>query len=166
MDFGANKTPAEVIKEGAFGGTYFRDIYSNVTGKWFKKSWKEFDQLKNIDQKYYCSNYYDVHVNKYGVKCGTSLRFSENKDWINEIDPYGWFQWDFRYWLGGRSNDDKRQINRWKKVVSRFRGKLVKMIKDVGSKFDDCSISPKIRQILLHWGYELTEKYFFINLTN
>ena len=26
MDFGINKTPTEVIKEGAFGGTYFRDI--------------------------------------------------------------------------------------------------------------------------------------------
>ena len=52
------------------------------------------------------------------------------------------------------------------KIVSRFRGKLVKMIRDAGSKFDDYSISPKIRQILLHWGYELTEKYFFIDLTN
>ena len=30
------------------------------------------------------------------------------------------------------------------KIVSRFRGKLVKMIKDAGSKFDDYSISPKI----------------------
>ena len=28
----------------------------------------------------------------------------------------------------------KRQINRWEKIVSRFRGKLVKMIKDAGSK--------------------------------
>ena len=27
MDFGANKTPVEVIKEDAFRGTYFRDIY-------------------------------------------------------------------------------------------------------------------------------------------
>ena len=26
MDFGENKTPAEVIREGTFGGTYFRDI--------------------------------------------------------------------------------------------------------------------------------------------
>ena len=34
-----------------------------------------------------------------------------------------------------------------KKIVSRFRGKLVKMIKDAGSKFNDYSISPKIRQI-------------------
>ena len=31
------------------------------------------------------------------------------------------------------------------------------MIKDANSKFDDYSIPPKIRQILLHWGYELTE---------
>ena len=31
------------------------------------------------------------------------------------------------------------------------------MIKDANSKFDDYSISPKIRQILLHWGYELVE---------
>ena len=33
--------------------------------------------------------------------------------------------------------DDKIQINRWKKIVTRFRGKLVKMIRDAGSKFDD-----------------------------
>ena len=45
--------------------------------------------------------------------------------------------------------------------MSRFRGKLVKMIRDAGSKFDDYSVSPKIRQILLHWGYELAEKDFF-----
>ena len=32
------------------------------------------------------------------------------------------------------------------------------MIKDTGSKFDDYSVSLKIRHILLHWGYELTEK--------
>ena len=46
----------------------------------------------------------------------------------------------------------KRQINRWKKTVTRFRRKLVKMIKDAGSKFDDYSVSSKIRQISLHWG--------------
>ena len=104
-------------------------------------------------------------MNKYNVKCET-LRFWENKCWINKIDPFGWFQWYFRYWLGRRSKDDKRQINRWKKTVSRFRGKLVKMIKNSGSKYDDYSISPKIRQILLHWGYELTEKDFFNELSN
>ena len=53
MDLGVNKMPVDVIKEGAFGRTYFRDICSIVNGKWYRKSWKEFDQLKDIDQKYY-----------------------------------------------------------------------------------------------------------------
>ena len=70
MDFGINKTPVEIIKEDTFGRAYFRGIYSGVNGKWYRKSWKEFDQLKNINCKYYYSNYY-VSVNKYGVKCGT-----------------------------------------------------------------------------------------------
>ena len=63
MDFGANKTPYEVIKEGTFGGTYFRDIYTSANGKWYKKPWKEFNQLKSIDQKNYCLSYYDASVN-------------------------------------------------------------------------------------------------------
>ena len=33
MEFNTNKTPVEWIKEGAFGGTYFRDIYSGVNRK-------------------------------------------------------------------------------------------------------------------------------------
>ena len=70
-----NNTPVEVIKEDAFGGTYFRETYSGVNNKWYKKSRKEFDQLKNTDQRFYCSDYYDVSVNKYDIKCGTSLRF-------------------------------------------------------------------------------------------
>ena len=95
MNFDTDKTHVEITKEGAFGGTYFRDIYWGGNGKWYKESWKEFDVLENIDQKYYCSNYYNVSVNKYGVKCGTSLRFWKNKGWINKQDPYGWFQWYF-----------------------------------------------------------------------
>ena len=75
MGFRENKTLVEVIKKGAFGETYFRDIYSSVNNKWYKNSWTESNELKNIDQKYYCSNYYDVSVNKYGVKRGTSLQF-------------------------------------------------------------------------------------------
>ena len=157
MDFGANKTPIGKVKEGAFGVTYFRDIYSGVNSKWYRKSWKEFDEVKNIDQRYYCSNYDDVSVNKCGVKCGTSLRFWENKGWIHSIDPYAWFQWYFRYCLGRRSVDDERKINRWKGIVSKFTGKLVEMTKDANSRFDDYSISPEIRQILLHWRYELVE---------
>ena len=89
-------------------------------------------------------------MNKYKVKTGKSLRFWENKGWINEIHFCGWFQWYFRYPLGRTSSDDEGQLNRWKKIVSRFKVKLVKMIKDSGGKRDDYLISPKIRQVLLH----------------
>ena len=111
MKFKLNKKPAEIINESAFSGTYFRDIYSGVDGKWYRNSWKEFDILrsKELDKKYYASNYYNGGVNKYSVKCGTSLRFWENKGWINGQDPYGWFQWHCRYYLGRRSKDDERQ---------------------------------------------------------
>ena len=57
MDFGANKTPVKIIGEGAFGGTHFRYIYSGINEKAYRKSWKEFNKLKDIDQKYYCSDY-------------------------------------------------------------------------------------------------------------
>ena len=75
MYFSPNKTPIEVIRDGAFGGTYFRNIYSGINEKWYKDSWKEFAQLKNVDAKFYASDYYDVNVNKYRVKCKISLRF-------------------------------------------------------------------------------------------
>ena len=41
MEFNRSKTPVEVIKEGAFGGTFFREIYLGVNKKWYKNSWKE-----------------------------------------------------------------------------------------------------------------------------
>ena len=48
MNFGANKTPVEIIKEGAFGGTFFRDIYYGVNDKWYKDLWKECNEQKDI----------------------------------------------------------------------------------------------------------------------
>ena len=65
MNFSPNKTPIEVIREGAFGATYFRGIYSGINEEEFvKSSWKEFVQLKNIDAKFYTSDYHDVNVKK------------------------------------------------------------------------------------------------------
>ena len=115
-----------------------------MNDKFYKDSWKEFKELEGIEKKYCCSDFYDF----YKVECGTSLRFWENKGWINEIDPYGWFQWYFRCYLGRRSEEDERQIKRWKGIVGRFKGVLVKMIDEGGD-------SLKTRQVLLHCGYEL-----------
>ena len=94
------------------------------------------------------------------MKCGTSLRFWENKRWIKSIDPYGWFQWDCRYYSRRQSSDENIQIKRFKGIINWFKGILVRMIKDKGTKFDDYSVGTKIRQILLHWGYELEDKDF------
>ena len=47
------------------------------------------------------------------MECGTSLRFWENKGWINEIDPYGWFKW-FQL---SREKKNKSKDNQ-KKIVS------------------------------------------------
>ena len=68
----------------------------------------------------------------------------------------------------GQVEDQKMMKGKLKddKVESRFRGKLVQMIRNAGSKFDDYSILAKIRQILLDWGSELTEEDVFNELTN
>ena len=73
MEISPNKKPVEIIKKGAFRGTYSRDIYYCINEKWYKKLWKEFDNLKDIDQKFYCSDYYDVSVNKYVEKIRVGL---------------------------------------------------------------------------------------------
>ena len=49
---------------------------------------------------------------------------------------------------GRKSEDNNRQINRWKRIVNRFAGILNKLIKEGKD-------SKKIRQTLLHWCYEL-----------
>ena len=61
-------------------------------------------------------------------------------------------------------SEDERQINKYRGVVNRFKGILVKMIKDKGTSVanrvngvNDYSILPKIRHMLLHWGYELVD---------
>ena len=59
-------------------------------------------------------------------------------------------------------------LDGWKGIVSTFNGKLIKIIKNVDGRFDDYSISPKIRQILLHWRFELIENdlwfIFFVHI--
>ena len=46
--FSYKKTPTEAIKKEAFGGTYFRDVYSGINGKQYRKSWKKLDELTLI----------------------------------------------------------------------------------------------------------------------
>ena len=161
-----NVTPKDVIRMGSFGGTYFRPIYSSITKRnytskdvisEYPKTW-----FKGLDiEKMVTSEKYDKKVNKYGVKCGSSLEVWEENNWINEEDPYGWFQWYCRFYRGRRSDDDERQIKRWLNLTGpngRFKKRLMNEIIKKKKKYNDPTVSPVIRQVLLHWGYELTKK--------
>jgi hypothetical protein len=169
--FTPNLTPKEVFKEGAFGGTYFRPIYSSVSGKKYTANQviKEYpvSWFSGLDKEtFVVSPTYDKTVNKYGVKCGSSLEAWETSGWIVKQDPYGWFQWYCRYSMGRRTDDDERQIKRWLSLAGpngRFRRRLMNEIIKKKKRYNDYSVSPVIRQVLLHWGYELNktdlEKY-------
>ena len=72
----------------------------------------------------------------------------------------GWFQWYCRFFCGRRSADDARQIQRWCACASprgRWRNQLCGAVAKAARRFDDTSVSPVIRQTLLHWAYELDE---------
>ena len=116
---------------------------------------------------------YDPKVNKYKVKCGQSLFEWETAGWISNLDPYGWFQWYCRFYLGRRhAEEDERQIGRWKNLAGekgRHKNSLITIIKkaiDDNSNLNIHSkeISPRRRQTLQHWAYELTEKDFQTSL--
>jgi len=167
VDFRPNLTPREIFKLGSFGGTYWRPIYSKVTKKNYKmrhikypKSWWQ-DIPDNLLVTLW--DEYDIKLNKYGVKVGTTLEFWEGKGWINKQHPYGWVEWYCDFYDGKRGTDDERQIKRWKQTAgsqSRFRKWLITQIIKKNSKYNDFEISPKIRQTLQHWGYTLTKVDF------
>ena len=65
-----------MFRLGSFGGTYWRPIYSDITKENYKNVHKEFPNSwwKNIPEHHLSSNY-DISINKYKVKVGTTLPF-------------------------------------------------------------------------------------------
>lgn len=161
-----NMTPKEVLQAGSFGGTYFRPIKSSVTGEKYSGVWKELPKnwLKGLEiSKQVASSTYRPDVNTYKVKCGGSLEMWETSGWIDKQDPYGWFMWYCRFYLGRRTDDDERQVGRWKKcagVKGRWRNNLIGKCARSGSAFNNFVVSPVVRQTLQHWGYRLNKEDF------
>lgn len=164
-EFTPNLSPYQIFKLGSFGGTYWRPIYSKTNNKSYNNLHLELPNKwwKDIDKKYLISEKEDVTLNQYKVHSGTNLEYWESKNWINPIDPYGWVQWYCHFYNGRRTNDDKRQVRRWRNFSGengRWRLRLISMILKKNTQYDDKKISPVIRQGLQHWGYQLTEKDF------
>lgn len=124
-EFTPNLTPREMFLLGSFGGTYWRPIYSSVTGKSYTDQWKEFPFLIDIKDPNLMTlpyNEYNKDINRFKVRVGTTLEYWEKKGWIHPQDPYGWVQWYCRFYMGRRSPDDDRQIKRWIQIKNRFKG--------------------------------------------
>jgi hypothetical protein len=137
--FTPDLTPRQMFLLGAFGGTYFRNIYSsikkqNINGRLIVKKFKFLDGIK--DDLLFRSDY-NKDINKYKCKVGMSLEFWEKSGWIKKPDYYGWIQWYCNYYNGRRIKDyDDYQIKRWINVKKRFWNRRQ---------------NDKIKQILLHW---------------
>jgi len=171
--FRPNLTPRQIFQLGSFGGSYWRPIYSGVLKKNLENQHLKYKNIKDpvtgkeenwwegISDNLLIKLKPDLNLNKYKVHSGTTLEYWEEKNWIHSQDPYGWVQWYCEFHSGRRSDDDNRQIQRWLNFAGpngRFYLRLINMIKAAGTKYDDLTISPVIRQGLQHWGVMLTEK--------
>lgn len=134
-DFRPELTPAQLLQMGVFGGKYMSDCGDEFPAEWFEKAKLSPDRR-------------DPKLNFFGVDASKPLSYWVEKGWIREQDPRGWFQWYCRYWMGRRSEDDARQIARWKAMtrhIAQIRKNCVK---------GDLLCRPRQRQALLHWAYD------------
>ncbi|KAF5639769.1 vegetatible incompatibility het-E-1 [Fusarium tjaetaba] len=172
-DFRPNKSPEEIIREGSFGGSYWRPLFSKHLGITVQDDWRELPSSWAVGlsvDEYLISDTYNPEINKYGVACGQSIEEWEAAGWIaHEYDVRGWFQWYCRFWMGRRCPDDDRQISRWKKCVGetgRWRRILLKkyvalgirtVFADDGRDEDEVDVSPVVHQTCHHWAYEVRQ---------
>jgi len=160
-EFRPNVSPKKMFESGVFGGTYWTPLKSGVTGKIMRNDYQKYKWFAKISDKYLVTKRenYDKKLNKYGTKVGTSLEYWEEKGWITKYHPRGWVQWYCDFFIGKRCPDDQRQISRWLGVAGpkgRFSRRLINMIVTKKTRYDDRSVSPKIRQTLLHWACEIS----------
>lgn len=134
-DFKPELTPKEMLELGVFGGRYMTDCQKEFPASWFKKA--KLDPEKHDPEK-----------NFFGVNASQPLSVWKKNGWIWKNDPRGWFQWYCRYYMGRRSEDDARQIKRWK-AFARHAGAVKK-----NCVKKDFFCRRRQRQALLHWAYD------------
>ena len=133
--FAPDLTPKQMLHLGVFGGYYFEGQHDEFPTDWF--------DAPSVNQ-----TGFDVKANYFRVAAGQTRDQWQAKGWITPEDPLGWFQWYCRYFMGRRSEDDERQIQRWKA----FRRHIGAVRKNC-ERYDECC-RPRQRQALLHWAYD------------
>lgn len=135
-EFKPSVTPKQMLAMGVFGGIYMRDCTKEFPKDWFTRA------------KFATGNKRDKTLNYFGINASQPLAVWQAKGWIHPQDPRGWFEWYCRYYVGRRTDDDARQIKRWRE-----------MRRHVAQVKNNCHVAdifcrPKQRQALLHWAYD------------
>jgi hypothetical protein len=133
--FAPELTPAQMLGLGVFGGKYMTDCRREFPKRWFTRA-----KL--------ASGRRDPSLNFFGVNASQPLAEWRRKGWVSGQDPRGWFQWYCRYYMGRRSKDDARQIQRWR-AIRRHRAPV-----EQACERGDLECRPRQRQALLHWAYD------------
>ena len=127
--------PQEMLALGVFGGKYLTDCVDEFPDDWF------------VEAKL-SPGFKDISINYYQVDASQLLSEWKKKGWVHPQDPRGWFQWYCRYYMGRRTDDDLRQIKRWK-AFRRHESAVKK-----NCEMYDFRCRKKQRQALLHWAYD------------
>lgn len=134
-EFKPELTPKQMLELGVFGGDYFHGQHDEYPKDWFENA-----RLSDSGP--------DPSLNFFEVSASQPLKVWVEKGWINPQDPLGWFQWYCRYYMGRRTDDDDRQIKRWK-AIRRHIGQIKKSCAP-----GDLTCRRRQRQALLHWAYD------------
>lgn len=134
-EFKPELTPKQMLALGVFCGKYMTDCRREFPTSWFAKA-----RLSPGRR--------DCKLNYFGVDASQPLSLWKKKGWIHPQDPRGWFQWYCRYYMGRRSEDDARQIRRWRAI----RRHIAQIRKHCEPGDPHCR--PRQRQALLHWAYD------------
>jgi hypothetical protein len=134
-DFLPELTPKQMLEMGVFGGKYMSDCPDEFPKSWFKSA-KLSAEGKNPE------------LNFFGVDASLPLREWSGRGWIHPQDPRGWFQWYCRYYMGRRSEDDLRQIKRWKAMKRH----IMQVKRNCAP--GDLLCRRRQRQALLHWAID------------
>ena len=137
-DFKPQLSPSDMLKLGVFGGRYMTDCQKEFPKSWFKGAKLYKGESPNGNKE----------LNFFKVNASQPLAVWKKKGWIHPQDPRGWFQWYCRYYMGRRTEDDLRQIKRWKAIVRH----IAQVKKNCGP--GDLGCRRRQRQALLHWAYD------------
>jgi len=137
-EFRPELTPKQMLALGVFGGRYMRDCQKEFPSDWFARAKFSPEGLPG----------HDARLNYFSVDASQPLATWKKKGWIWKDDPRGWFHWYCRYYMGRRSEDDARQIKRWK-AIARHIAQIEKNC-DKG----DLNCRARQRQAVLHWAYD------------